>query len=82
MVCALPSRRRPLQTYWVARVSLRTRSTGKGVSPLGGKRLLLIGSQRVGPDHAQGNVAVGEQGADAVFSVFERPGHGGPVRGD
>ena len=54
----------------------------EGYQSLGGERLLLVGGQRVGPDHAQGNVAVGEQGADAVFGVFELPGHGGSVRGD
>ena len=54
----------------------------KGHQPLGGECLPLVGGQRVGPDHAQGNVAVGEQGADAVFGVFELPGHGGLVGGD
>ena len=54
----------------------------EGYQPLGGERLLLVRGQRVGSDHAQGNVAVGEQGADAVFGVFELPGHGSAVRGD
>ena len=54
----------------------------EGDEPLGGEGLLLVGGQGVGPEYAEGNVAVGEQGADAVFGVFERPGHGGPIRGD
>ena len=54
----------------------------EGHQPFGGEHLPLVGGQCVGPDHAQGNVAVGEQGADAVFGVFELPGHGSPVRGD
>ena len=82
MVCALSIRRRPLHTYLGGERVVEDSFDWEGCQPLGGERLLLVGSQRVGPDYAQGNVAVGEQGADAVFGVFELPGHGGPVCGD